>query len=98
MAEMVINGAARISGAVRLPGDKSLSHRCALLGAIADGDSVIENYSGGADCQSSLSCIEALGVKVERDAEMAGKITIHGVGLHGLREPGERLDAGNSGS
>ena len=98
MSERVIAPARNLTGAVRPPGDKSISHRCALLGAIADGVSTLENYSTGADCRSSLACMADLGVKIERDAELPDKVTIHGVGLGGLRAPGARLDAGNSGS
>lgn len=83
---------------MRPPGDKSISHRCALLAAIADGDSTLENYSGGADCQSSLACMEALGARIERDPENAGKLTIHGLGMDGLRAAERELDCGNSGS
>jgi len=97
MADQEIQPARNLSGAVRPPGDKSLSHRCALLGALAEGDSVLENFATGADCQSSLACMAALGAAVERDPA-TGKVTVHGVGLHGLRAPAGQLDAGNSGS
>lgn len=90
-----ISPAAAVSGAITLPGDKSISHRYAMLAAIADGPSVIRNYSTGADCQSSLGAVEALGVRVHREPEST---TIHGAGLDGLREPTAALDAGNSGS
>jgi 3-phosphoshikimate 1-carboxyvinyltransferase len=90
-----ISPAAAVSGAITLPGDKSISHRYAMLAAIAEGPSVIRNYSTGADCQSTLRAMEALGVCVEREPE---SITVHGVGLNGLREPAAALDAGNSGS
>lgn len=90
-----ISPASCISGTVILPGDKSISHRYAMLAAIAEGTSTIENYSSGADCQSTLGAVEALGVKVERDGRT---VTVHGSGLDGLRKPAEPLDAGNSGS
>ncbi len=78
-----------------LPGDKSISHRYGMLASIAEGPSTIENYSTGADCQSTLGAMEALGVRIERHDR---KVTIHGVGLDGLRAPSSGLDAGNSGS
>jgi 3-phosphoshikimate 1-carboxyvinyltransferase len=94
MREM-ISPAGSISGAVVLPGDKSISHRYAMIAAIADGSSTIHNYSLGADCQSTLGAVEALGIRVERQDRV---VTIYGAGLDGLREPPEPLDAGNSGS
>jgi len=90
-----IRPASRISGAVRLPGDKSISHRYAMLAAIAQGVSRIRNYSSGADCASTLGALEALGVRIER---RPGEVAVHGCGLEGLRPPEQILDAGNSGS
>ncbi|MDP8981682.1 MAG: 3-phosphoshikimate 1-carboxyvinyltransferase [Acidobacteriota bacterium] len=90
-----ISPARSVSGAVQPPGDKSISHRYALLAAIAEGSSRISNYSTGADCQSTLACLEPLGVRMEKNAE---EVLIHGAGLHGLRAASEMLDAGNSGS
>jgi 3-phosphoshikimate 1-carboxyvinyltransferase len=84
-----------VSGAIQLPGDKSISHRYGMLAAIAEGITKIENYSSGADCQSTLACVRALGAEVEL---RNGKTCIHGHGLDGLREPADMLDAGNSGS
>src|ERR1700676_3495797 len=81
-----------IDGVITLPGDKSISHRYGMLGGIAEGVTTIHNYSTGADCQSTLACMAALGARVERGD---GKVIIHG-GV--LREPAEQLDAGNSGS
>jgi 3-phosphoshikimate 1-carboxyvinyltransferase len=90
-----ISPATSVSGAIQLPGDKSISHRYAMLAAIADGPSKISNYSSGADCQSTLACIRALGAESETQD---GILCIHGHGLDGLREPAAALDAGNSGS
>ncbi len=82
-----------------LPGDKSISHRYAILAAIAEGTTKISNYSTGADCQSTLSCVSALGGKVEKNAgPQSNQVHIAGQGLHGLRQPDQMLDAGNSGS
>jgi 3-phosphoshikimate 1-carboxyvinyltransferase len=90
-----ISPAQRISGTVRLPGDKSISHRYAMLAAIAEGTTRIRNYSTGADCQSTLGAVSALGAAIERQD---GDIVIHGRGLEGLTKPLADLDAGNSGS
>jgi 3-phosphoshikimate 1-carboxyvinyltransferase len=90
-----ITPARRLEGSIRLPGDKSISHRYGILAAIAEGASTIHHYSSGADCQSTLGCMEALGIRIERSE---GKVVIHGQGLDGLAAPGTQLDAGNSGS
>lgn len=90
-----ITPAKSVGGAVTLPGDKSISHRLAILASIAEGDSRILNYSTGADCQSTLGCLRALGVEIEKTGD---DLTIRGQGLGGLKAPLEVLDAGNSGS
>src|ERR1700736_1080972 len=90
-----IRPASALSGAIQLPGDKSISHRYGMLAAIAEGTSKIANYSTGADCQSTLGCMRSLGAEIEtRD----GVVSIHGRGLNGLTEAAGMLDAGNSGS
>jgi 3-phosphoshikimate 1-carboxyvinyltransferase len=90
-----ISPASAITGAITLPGDKSISHRYAMISAIADGESRILNYSTGADCHSTLGCVRALGI----DVDVAGtEVRIKGKGLDGLRAPAADLDAGNSGS
>jgi 3-phosphoshikimate 1-carboxyvinyltransferase len=85
-----------VEGIIALPGDKSISHRYAMLAAIAEGESTIANYSTGADCQSTLKCMEALGAKVERRGEGDERI----IAIQGgtLSQPTGDLDAGNSGS
>jgi 3-phosphoshikimate 1-carboxyvinyltransferase len=85
----------RVSGEFRLPGDKSISHRYAMLASIAEGESLIHNYSTGADCHSTLGCVQALGITV---SERGTDVTIQGRGLEGLKPPAGDLDAGNSGS
>lgn len=90
-----VRPARRLSGAVILPGDKSISHRYAMLASLAEGDSKIANYSTGADCHSTLGCVRALGIGVE---EQGTTVTIHGRGLHGWKQAEHDLDAGNSGS
>jgi 3-phosphoshikimate 1-carboxyvinyltransferase len=83
------------SGRFTLPGDKSISHRAALLGAMAEGETAIRGFSGAADCESTLRCLATLGVEVRR---RGADVTIVGRGTAGLREPRGVLDAGNSGS
>src|SRR3954462_12539941 len=90
-----ISPATRVSGAIALPGDKSISHRYAIIAAIAEGASRIRNYSTGADCHSTLGCMRALGIGIEGAGT---EFTIQGGGLDGLRAPAGDLDAGNSGS
>jgi 3-phosphoshikimate 1-carboxyvinyltransferase len=94
-----VSPARAIHGVVSVPGDKSISHRYAMLASIAEGDSQIFNYSTGADCQSTLACMEALGIR-HTTAEQDGRptLTIHGKGAAGLSAASGTLDAGNSGS
>ena len=84
-----------VSGKVRLPGDKSISHRYAMLAALAEGRSVIKNFATGADCSSTLECLRQLGADIQREGD---EVVIEGVGLGGLSAPRDQLDAGNSGS
>jgi len=84
-----------IFGSITLPGDKSISHRYAMIASIAQGDTRIQNYSTGADCHSTLNAMRALGVPVD---ESGTQVVIRGRGLDGLRAPTADLDAGNSGS
>ena len=90
-----IKPAQGLTGSVQFPGDKSISHRYAMLGAIAQGASEIHFFSTSADCQSTLSCLKQLAVKIERKENV---VTIQGAGLGGLRPAREPLNAGNSGS
>jgi 3-phosphoshikimate 1-carboxyvinyltransferase len=90
-----IEPAKRLRGSVRMPGDKSISHRYAMLAAIAEGPSEIHGFATSVDCRSTLDCLERLGVKIDRQGEL---VSIRGAGLAGLKPPREALDAGNSGS
>jgi 3-phosphoshikimate 1-carboxyvinyltransferase len=90
-----ISPARRISGSIHLPGDKSISHRYAMIAALAEGETRLHNYSTGADCRSTLGCLRALGIEIEA---CGGEALIRGRGLDGLRPPEVTLDAGNSGS
>jgi 3-phosphoshikimate 1-carboxyvinyltransferase len=97
-----VSPATSVTGSLRVPGDKSISHRYALLAAIADGRTTIANYAPGADCASTLSCIQALGTIVSRTEPDGGRepalVTIEGLGVRGLRAAPGHLDCGNSGS
>jgi len=90
-----IRPATKLEGTVQMPGDKSISHRYAMLSAIAEGPTEIHFFATSADCQSTLDCLKSLGVKIERRDDV---VTIQGAGLAGLRQSAARLDAGNSGS
>jgi 3-phosphoshikimate 1-carboxyvinyltransferase len=92
---MRIQTARRIRGRVSLPGDKSISHRAAILSALARGRARIANFSTSEDCARTLRCLGQLGVQVSREGT---DVLIEGVGLDGLRAPLEPLDCGNSGS
>jgi 3-phosphoshikimate 1-carboxyvinyltransferase len=91
---MRIQPAARVRGTFTLPGDKSISHRAAILGAMADGETVVGNFGSAADCASTLACLRGLGVEIARDED---QVRIRG-GLDRWRQPSSPLDAGNSGS
>ena len=84
-----------LQGAILLPGDKSISHRYAMISAIADGPTRIKRFPAGGDNQSTLRCMEQLGIEVERLPE---EVVVHGKGLDGLRASAADLDCGNSGS
>jgi 3-phosphoshikimate 1-carboxyvinyltransferase len=101
--EARITPARRLAGHVRVPGDKSISHRYALVAALARGPTRLTNYSPGGDCTSTLACLRRLGVQIEiqpgpHDRPGARTILIEGRGLRGLQVPDDVLDAGNSGT
>jgi 3-phosphoshikimate 1-carboxyvinyltransferase len=96
-SETIVCPARTVRGSVRLPGDKSISHRYAMLAAIANGSSRLDNYSTGADCASTLGCLKSLGVLAERTDGAESVIEIRGLGPS-LTAPSEPLDCGNSGS
>jgi 3-phosphoshikimate 1-carboxyvinyltransferase len=92
---MQVGPAQTVKGTVNLPADKSISHRAALLAAIADGTTVIDNYADSEDCSATLNCLEGLGVKIERSGS---RVTVAGRGKDGLIAPNQPLDCGNSGT
>ena len=87
-----------LEGTVRVPGDKSISHRVLLLGALAEGTSHVTGWLPAVDCQATLACVQALGVRADVDADDPTRLTVHGVGLDGLREPADVLNCDGSGT
>jgi 3-phosphoshikimate 1-carboxyvinyltransferase len=85
----------RIEGTVRVPGDKSISHRAVMFGALAEGTTTIEGFLPGADCLSTIDCFRRMGVKIEQAGD---RVTVYGKGWYGLEEPSQHLDVGNSGT
>ena len=96
-SQVIVRPARNVRGSVRLPGDKSISHRYAMLAGIAEGSSRLENYSTGADCASTLACMRSLGVEWKRKDGAENAIEVKGCGL-ALAVPAGPLDCGNSGS
>jgi 3-phosphoshikimate 1-carboxyvinyltransferase len=86
----------RLSGRLRVPGDKSISHRSIMLGALADGVTRVSGFLEGADAISTMNVFRALGVSIE--GPDAGRVTVHGVGVDGLRASDRPLDCGNAGT
>lgn len=84
-----------LSGAITVPGDKSISHRAVMFGSIAQGDTTITNFLPGADCRSTIQCFRNMGIDIEHTGT---HVTVHGQGLHGLQKPEQILDVGNSGT
>lgn len=85
-----------LRGRVRVPGDKSISHRAIMLGSIAQGVTEVSGFLEGEDCLATLAAFRALGVRIEQSGQ--GKVVIHGAGLHGLKAPAAPLYLGNSGT
>ena len=96
MSEFVVEPCAGIAGRVRVPGDKSISHRALMLGAIASGTTQVDGFLEGEDCLATLRAVASLGVNVQRPAP--GEVVIEGVGLRGLGRPRSVLDMGNAGT
>jgi len=91
-----VQPASVVKGRVRVPGDKSISHRSIMLGGIASGRTEVRGFLASADCLATLEAFRAMGVQVDRHDETS--LTVHGRGLHGLRAPGQVLDMGNAGT
>ena len=90
-----VRPAKKIAGTVRVPGDKSISHRAVMFGALAEGVTTIEGFLPGADCLSTISCFRRMGIEIEQQGD---KVTVQGKGWYGLQEPMQHLDVGNSGT
>jgi 3-phosphoshikimate 1-carboxyvinyltransferase len=96
MTQLIIQPAASLHGRVRVPGDKSISHRSLLLGALAEGESHVRGFLPSGDCRSTMRCLRALGIEVDERDETT--LAVRGRGLHGLRAAAEPLDCGRSGT
>ena len=92
---MIFTRANTLKGTVTVPGDKSISHRSVMFGALAEGTTRVTNFLRGADCLSTIDCFRKLGIEVEESPQ---EILVHGKGLHGLSAPSSILDVGNSGT
>lgn len=92
---MIFKKSTPLRGELAVPGDKSISHRAVMLAALAKGTTSVTNFLKGADCLSTISCFEKMGIEIE---QLPSEILIHGKGLHGLNAPETILDAGNSGT
>jgi 3-phosphoshikimate 1-carboxyvinyltransferase len=96
MRSYLVQPATRVFGRMRVPGDKSISHRCLMLGGIANGQTEVQGFLDSADCLATLAALQAMGVKVDRHG--ANSLTVHGKGIDGLRGPANVLDMGNAGT
>jgi 3-phosphoshikimate 1-carboxyvinyltransferase len=96
MSNYRVSPASRVSGRIRVPGDKSISHRTLMLGGIAEGRTEVSGFLASADCLATLEAFRAMGVQIDRRG--ATSLTVHGRGLHGLQAPGKVLDMGNAGT
>ena len=94
---MIINKKGPLKGSMTVPGDKSISHRAIMLGALSEGITEVDNFLMGDDCLSTISCFRQLGIPIDLDSNNR-RVTIHGKGLDGLVKPNNVLDAGNSGT
>ncbi len=92
---MIFTKVNSLKGEVSIPGDKSISHRAVMFGSLAEGTTEVTNFLQGADCLSTISCFRKLGIEIENTSQ---RILIHGKNLHGLTEPSDTLDTGNSGT
>lgn len=84
-----------LNGTINVPGDKSISHRAIMFGAISNGETIVRNFLFGDDCLSTISCFRKLGINIEQEQN---EIKIYGEGWNGLKEPSSVLDVGNSGT
>ena len=92
---MIFTRTNALKGEITVPGDKSISHRSIMFGALAEGTTRVTNFLRGADCLSTIDCFRKLGIDIK---DLDSEILIHGKGLHGLTAPSSMLDVGNSGT
>jgi 3-phosphoshikimate 1-carboxyvinyltransferase len=95
MSKFIAKPATTLSGELKIPGDKSISHRSIMLGSLSEGVTKVSGFLEGEDALSTLKAFQAMGVKIKREDD---NVTIHGVGIHGLKKPEKPLDLGNSGT
>ena len=95
---MIFKKASGLRGELKVPGDKSISHRAVMFGALAKGKTEIQNFLYGEDCFSTIDCFQKMGVQIDASDDGSDLVTVHGVGLHGLNAPATTLDVGNSGT
>ncbi len=94
--KFIVNNGGKLSGDIRVPGDKSISHRSIMFGSIANGTSHISGFLQGEDSLNTLRAFQSMGVHIEGPDN--GRVVIHGVGMRGLKKPAQALDLGNSGT
>ena len=92
---MELKTAKRLRGSVTVPGDKSISHRAIMFGALSKGKTEVSHFLQGADCLSTIDCFRNMGIAIDLQKD---RVVIHGKGLHGLLPPEKCLNAGNSGT
>jgi 3-phosphoshikimate 1-carboxyvinyltransferase len=94
---MIFQKRGPLKGTITVPGDKSISHRAVMFGALAEGTTEVTNFLQGADCLSTIRCFRQLGIEISNQAS-SSQVIIQGKGLHGLTKPDQMLDVGNSGT
>ncbi|MFH1617780.1 MAG: 3-phosphoshikimate 1-carboxyvinyltransferase [Candidatus Margulisiibacteriota bacterium] len=95
MADITVKKAKKIKGEMNIPGDKSISHRAVMLGALADGETTVNNFLNSADCLATAECLREMGIESTVNSQ---QLTVKGKGLRGLQKPGKELFVGNSGT
>lgn len=96
MSNYLVHPASTVAGSIRVPGDKSVSHRSLMLGGIAEGVTEVRGFLESEDCLSTMKAMQALGVRIERTGKQ--EVRIHGVGMNGLKAANHALDMGNAGT
>lgn len=91
-----IKSSSPLKGEITIPGDKSISHRSIMFGALAKGVTSVRHFLEGADCLSTIGCFRQMGIEIQKESD--GRILVHGKGIRGLTAPAATLDVGNSGT